>query len=60
MGRGDLLVHSCEAEPAAEAERIVIGGREGGLVHVEVLRMESVGTSNIGRARRLSAQRHDP
>lgn len=54
----DVLAGDGEAEPVEEAEAVEVRGYESRLRHVEVFRLDSVGTSILGRPRPLSSHRH--
>lgn len=54
----DLLASDCEAETIKQAETVEVRAGESRLRHVEVFRMDGVGTSIIGRPRLLSSHRH--
>lgn len=56
--RPEALAHSRQTELVKPAERREIWGSKGSLMHVEVFQMGSVGTSIIGRPRRLPSHRH--
>jgi hypothetical protein len=54
---GDVLAGAGQIEGVESAECREVRRRESRLGHVEVFRMDGVGTSIIGRPRRLSEQR---
>ena len=56
--RPEVLADSRQTELVKPAERREIWGSKGSLMHVEVFQMGSVGTSIIGRPRRLPSHRH--
>ena len=53
-----MLTNGFQAELVEAGERGQVGTNEGSVEHVEVFRMEGVGTSIIGRPRLLSSHRH--